>query len=183
MKALLLIALATLMGCIGCFGAYWVATRIIPSGQWEAVATLPEKPKAILADGPNGVYVVAASGNVYVCRRSDTCEVIMPKQLDIFGASPCIGFHSAAPQAPGEVLDIFERCPAGLGHAQIKYILLTDGSIWTWSKFDGEFEIVFILASAIVGALIALVACVGYLSLKRRHARHKVDNDGIRPAR
>ena len=180
MGKILTLLVTTILGGLIAYLLFNIFEHYVPSGEWQPVSVGQDKAVQILGMDLNSksgsvyYYIQTSQGKVYACDDA---------QCDLTTASPVTRAHSAAadytpPQPPGEVRESF----IGPGHnpglctGQTNYIILTDGSVWTWNKV-GCCEIgclvylIFPLGGLVLGFFMGVVILVvGGWRRRRRKA-------------
>lgn len=174
-KALAVIAIAAILGAVAGYVLYDVIEYRLPSGEWQPVSVGQDKAVQILGMDINSksgsvyYYIQTSQGKVYACYDA---------LCDLATASPVTRTYPAAadytpPQPPGEVRESFigpSQSP-GLCTGQTNYIILTDGSVWAWSKTGCcEMGCFVVLIYPLVGLVLGCVVGIGIV-IDRRMVR------------
>ena len=169
--ALGIILLATLLGC---FVPYVIVK--IQENSYQKVASLPEKATEILTGDYSSLYLSTVDGNVYFCdiaKQASSCTQIAPEAVPtpptVF--IPCRDLPSPPP-APGKVIGSYEYCmhyEAGLD--QRVWIILDDGSVWSWRMGCGMLGCSSAGLWMVLGGIVGFV--VGMVIVTRLESRRK----------
>ena len=150
----------------------------MPQGSWSRIDLGQDKAVSILgadeykhprADHTRGIYVGTSSGDVYACwtdtnsfQRPDRCIKETIKEIPQ-GSIECASGY-ATPSPPGEVID--SGCAASGSFSLGHIVILSDGSVWEWTKYFGEgpsFGSLGSIACIGLGVVISIVAIVLWL--------------------
>jgi hypothetical protein len=173
----LLLVIAMLLGLGAGWLAYTVVTYRLPSGHWQRLGTLPEKPTLIIANQGLEVFIRTIKDNVYECALTrDSCELASLQTVPSSRIPPVCDFGAifTSPTLHGNIVDKVEyHCFSyvGLSDEQFSFVILNDNSIWAWARQFSEYE--FINKFAYMGAGIVLGFLVGCVILILRGRKGK----------
>jgi hypothetical protein len=152
--------LATILGSIAVPLAFKIRESL-----WDKVSSPPERAVAILAAGLYDVYIGTQDGGVYRCSVSANlpCSKILPEAVipDRSSGLPRCSGRFSVPPAPGKVISSQEVCYTSEIWNFRKYVILDDGSVWTWATGGGGLFDVSFLALEL---RLVLGAAIGYLT-------------------
>jgi hypothetical protein len=167
--SLLIVAITSVVGyAIGATLTYQITSGTFE--RWQSLGIPPQKASKILKADTMFVYVTTTQNKVYYCQTSPQGDCwVEPHDLDNdlqTRDSDCgsfTGFQTAKP--PGKVIDSIEAKFCFIeGVIQRNYVILEDGSVWTWTHGGGMGDIgvgfVCVGVGSIVGFLVGVVLAV-----------------------
>ena len=170
-QALTLILATTILGGLLAFFVFYVFEFRIPSGEWRPVNIDQNKAVQILGMAwPGAVYIRTSQGSVYSCEPTRCQLAATPQTLH----APVEETRYTAPPSPGEVSDSFAGPGPnpGLCSGQTNYLILKDGTVWTWSKVGCcEIGCLLNLVYPLGGMILGFVAGIVILVVRHRRRR------------
>lgn len=156
---------------------------MLPQGTWQSLKPAPEPIAEIITNLPFDVwghltFIRTKAGNIYTydCQSSTGCD--WQKVSELPSRQPVYSFpcgenakpSSITPLPPGKVVQsyAFIICGADYG-SEVHHILLEDGSLWYWERFDSTLvSLGFLLINIGAGFFtsIGAIAIAMALSLK-----------------
>lgn len=143
--------------CLGlfCGGGYLAARQSGALSHWQPLQNPPQNAVEIVGGDLQSVYVRTEEGKIYGCRhlgkaeeRICWAEYAEPLNLDPQAKDDTLLFKQAVELPPGQVKDSLNITVWQAEDAfEIRYVLLSDGTIWKW-----QYDVSSYLA---VGILIA----------------------------
>lgn len=169
-KALALLVIITILGGVGGAIFYDVTEYRLPGGQWQPVSLGGEKATRILGVDTRSqfVYIKTAQSNVYSCNYNGCVlapapQVSSPRVVERYNYNP--------PPPPGEVRDSLAVPYFGLCSGQMNFVILSDGSVWSWSKVGCcEMGCFIVIVYPLGGMVLGLVAGIVILVIWRRRS-------------
>lgn len=182
-KALALLVIITILGGVGGYIFYDVTEYRLPGGHWQPVSLGGEKATRILGqDRPSGdVYIQTSQGNVYSCTPTNCVPAPAPVPQV---SNPHFNGDYNPPPPPADVIDSLTVPPPiyGLCGGQINFVILADGSVWSWSKIGCcEMGCFIIIIYPLGGMVLGLVAGIIILIIWRRRSPAAPSDTATRP--
>jgi hypothetical protein len=174
-KVLVIVPLTIFAGFIGglfVHYAFLIAEShsiYFPLGRWERLRVAPPPFVQLVGYHNGNLFIKAADGNLYSCGTgSDACfqtDVESEKKTRFCGEP-----GSLTPFAPGKIVNVLAvRICYPDAHSDIHFIVLNNGSIWTWKRWWSGNEQSLILAR--FGFFGALTGAIGAVIFVRRRLR------------
>lgn len=141
----------------------------LPLGRWKRVTVAPSKPVGLVAYRDRNLFIKTPDGTLYACGTDvESClrtDGVSEKEKQRFCGEP----GSLTPFAPGKIVKALAvRICYPDAYSDIHFILLENGSIWTWDRWWSGNEQSFSFAlCASFGALTSVI--VTLIFLRRRH--------------
>jgi hypothetical protein len=130
-----IVILSFFIGCVGGLGIAGLMDKGLFE-TWHSLGSPPNKGVDILDTNGDSVYVKASDGKVYICQQfpQDKCWEETDWPIDIGPKYLCGPTDLWSVNPPSNVVDSIEisYCPFIESGVQVKYVVLTNGSIWTW---------------------------------------------------
>jgi hypothetical protein len=170
-KALAVIVIATILGGVAGYVLFDVSEYRLPGGEWHPVSLGQEKATRILgidSESYSAVYVQTNQGTVYSCDSTGCKPAPVPQVSSTRFDKP----RYTPPQPPGDVNDSLGVSYTGLCSGQANFVILSDGSVWTWNKVGCcEIGCVVVLVYPLCGLVLGLMAGILVLVVWRRRRR------------
>jgi hypothetical protein len=174
-KVLAITVLLLLVGCsLGLASSY--VLELIPTSNWKQLERSPEPLAELVTTLPinvlsGGIYGRTAAGTLYLYSCSGTCGWTKADQLpsppdktDYWSGTCPSGLQEPdrfvlKPLAPGRVIDSYATRYCGPDYLVDTYfILLDDGSLWSWGNFGSGMDSFLRLAAwSFFGGLLAVI--------------------------
>lgn len=189
-KAILAMVLLLVIGTgLGFASAY--VHEYLPAFNWTQIEQSPEPLAELVTTLPvglfsGGVYGRTASGSLYLhscywgtCGWSKVDQLPVDTDREGYWSGKCSpalqepNRFTLKPPAPGKVISSFATRYCGPDyHMDTFFILLNDGSVWSWQTFWSVYVFMQNLTYAAVGGVLAMVWGV----IKRKPRPSTVDN-------
>lgn len=174
-------------------------TLKLPQGRWRELPPPPEPLARFVANTPityggGEIYAETADGTLYALDCDQTSKnnwakkdaLPPPPDTDGYWSGTCPAGRETPdagmlkPRAPGNVVNRYETRYCGVDFdLDTFFLLLDDGTVWTWSKFMGGHAIMLALVVSgflgLVAGLIAGIVIVSIVAYRRRHAASQAD--------
>ena len=160
-----------------CFGIYRIIDQY-PEGEWIMMEPPPERAVSFSGNLPYNIwggefFVETTDGNIYsyVCGLEIDCEwrKVDDKQENLSDEfNGCVSEQSSNYLTPfikpGKVIDKYQVEFCGPDYStQVNYILLDDGTIWTWSRSSSAMEVA--LELLIWFLAVPVINFIGFIAL------------------
>jgi hypothetical protein len=171
-KALGFLLATTIIGGLLAYLLFYIFEFGIPSGEWRQVNFGQEKATRILGGDLSSatVYIQTSQENIYVCQETYCLKTTTPHLSQARFEETLY----SSPKPPGDVSESFVGPGPmhGLCTGQTNFVILTDGSIWTWSK-SGCCEIgcLLNLVYPLVGLVLGFTTGIVILIVRQRKRR------------
>lgn len=149
--------------------------NLLPEGDWRELEKPPERLTQFVTNTPlhffgGEIYASTADGTLYATTcDGDVCgwekKEVLPPPADksSYWSGFCVDDSKPKgiilkPSTPGNVIDSYETRYCGPDYVNnIFFILLDDGSVWVWNKFDSAYAMYLYEKRYTVGTILGLV--------------------------
>ena len=174
-KIPLVTILLLVLGCgLGLASSY--VPELMPTSDWTQLERSPEPLADLVTTLPinmlsGGIYGRTAAGRLYLhscaggrCGWSAVDQLPPPPDKNDYWSGTC---HTGSqkpdrfvlePPAPGKVIDSYATRYCGPDYDMDTYfVLLDDGSLWSWGTFWSVYTVLVQLTWALIGGLLAII--------------------------